>query len=134
MTAVNGAQEALSWRLEAPQSWDDRVRLVDAAEEVGRPIGGGVRAARRFEYVPHDTTLVPQPLLGIYVYDSTAWARLEAEEAPRSGDLITRGAGVAFVATLPPSNPFAPGSEDAAAFEGRTVTIEYVRRAFRVVR
>lgn len=134
VTGTDGVQEALSWRLEAPQSWDDRVRLIDGAEGVGRPIGEGVRAARRFEYVPHDTTLMPQPLLGIYVYDSTAWAQLEAEEGPRFGELITRGAGVVFVGTLPPSNPYAPGSEDAAGFGGRTVTMEYVRRAFHVVR
>lgn len=131
--AGGGAQQALSWRFEAPQSWDDRVRLVDDPEGEKRLAEQGIRAARLFEYLPHDTTVAPQALLGIYVYDSTAWARLEAEEGPPQGELVTRGAGVAYVAGFPQSNPFAPGSADSVEFDKRTVTMEYVRRAFRVV-
>jgi hypothetical protein len=77
--------------------------------------------------------VVPQTLLGVYVYDSTAWARLEREGGPPQGVVIGQGAGVVYVAGFPQSNPFAPGSRDAQEFDRRSVSREYVTRAFRGV-
>lgn len=131
---VNGVEEALSWRLEAPASWDERVRIVEDPDGADRLAEEGIHAARLFEYLPHDTTIVPQTLLGIYVYDSTMWAKLEAQDGPPQGDLVTRGPGVAYVAGFPQSNPFAPGSVDSVEFDKRTVTMDYLKRAFRVVK
>lgn len=131
--ATNGVEEALSWRFEAPPSWDDRVRIVDDPDGADRLAEQGIHAARLFEYLPRDTTIVPQTLLGVYVYDSTVWAKLEAEGGPPQGDLVMRGPGVAYVVGFPQSNPFAPGSADSVEFDKRTVTMDYVRKAFRVV-
>ena len=129
----NAALGSLSWRFTAPASWDERVRVVEDPEGAERLAQQGIQAARLFEYLPHDTTIVPQTLLGVYVYDSTAWARLEAEEGPPQGDLVTRGPGVAYVVGFPQSNPFAPGTVDSVEFDKRTVTMEFVKKALRVV-
>lgn len=132
--AINGVEEAVSWRFEAPQNWDDRVRIVGDPKGPERLAEQGIHAARLFEYLPHDTTIVPQTLLGVYVYDSTAWARLEAEDGPPQGDVVARGPGVAYVVGFPQSNPFASGTVDSVEFEKRTVTMDYVKQAFRAVK
>lgn len=132
--AVDAPLPALSWRLESPPSWDERVRIVDDPEGVQRLKEQGIHAARLFEYLPRDTSIVPQTLLGVYVYDSTAWAKLEGEEGPPQGEVVTRGPGVVYVVGFPQSNPFAPGSADSVEFDKRAVTMEYVKRAFHVVR
>jgi hypothetical protein len=124
---------SVSWRFEAPGSWDDRVVIADEPAGVDGGAGGGVQSARLFNYLPFDTTVAPQTLLGVYVYDSTSWARLEQEEGPPAGELIARGPGVVYVAGFPQSNPFAPGSRDAQEFDRRSVTREYVATAFRAV-
>jgi hypothetical protein len=131
---VDAPLRALSWRLESPASWDDRVRIVDDPEGVQRLSEQGIRAARLFEYLPRDTSIVPQTLLGVYVYDSTAWAKLEGEEGPPQGEVVTRGPGVVYVVGFPQSNPFAAGSADSVEFDKRAVTMKYVKRAFHVVK
>ncbi|HEX4934544.1 MAG TPA: hypothetical protein VFV33_15245 [Gemmatimonadaceae bacterium] len=125
---------ALSWRLESPKFWDERVRVVDDPEGEARLAAQGIFAATLFEYLPRDTSVVPQTLLGVYVYDSTAWAKLQGEEGPPQGEVVERGPGVVYVVGLPQSNPFGWGSADSAEFEKRTITLEDVKRAFRVVR
>jgi len=127
------AGDAVSWRLASPSTWDDRVRVTDDPEGAEHLARQGIRSARLFEYLPYDTTIVPQTLLGVYVYDSLAWSKLEAEEGPPQGDLIARGPGLAYVVGFPQSNPFAPGSRDSAEFDRRSVSMEYVKQAFRTM-
>jgi hypothetical protein len=86
-----------------------------------------------FHYLPTDTTLRPQALLGIVVYDSLQWAQLRSEEGPPPGDSLTTVNGQVFAAGLPQSNPFVPASADARAFDSLAVDLEKVRRAFRVL-
>lgn len=134
--SAEGATDAVasrSWRIEAPESWDDRIQIVEDPDGLAALEKQGIYNASLFNYLPFDTTVVPQTLLGIYVYDSTSWARLEAVEGPPQGELIVRGPGLAFVAGLPPSNPFTPGTRDSIEFDKRSVTMEFVRRSFRVV-
>jgi hypothetical protein len=54
-------------------------------------------------------------------------------EGPPVGDEITRERGNVYVASLPQSNPFAPGSADAKAFDARAGPLADVRKGFRVV-
>ena len=126
--------QSLSWRFSAPESWDDRVVIAEDPDGAVRLEQEGIHSARLFNYLPYDTTVVPQTLLGVYAYDSTAWARLEREGGPPQGVLIRRGPGVAYVVGFPQSNPFRPGSRDSVEFDRRGVTMESVRSAFRVVR
>ena len=123
----------LSWRFKEPTSWDHRVRMVDDAFEGARLAGQGIHGARRFEYIPIDSSLTPQVLVGFWVYDSTAWAKVVAESGPPQGDEIARSPGVVYIVGLPQSNPFTRGSADFAAFEKRSVTLESVKQRFRVV-
>lgn len=127
------AAASLSWALSAPASWDDRVVMVDDPEGIAGLREQGIRSARLFNYVPYDTTIVPQTLLGVYVYDSTAWARVEAEEGPPQGELLRRSPGIAYIVSFPQSNPFADGVRDFNEFARRSVDRAFVDTAFRVV-
>lgn len=128
------AMDTLPWRLERPASWDDRVQEVDDPEGPQRLAEQGIHSARIFEYVPRDSSIVPQHLLGIYVYAEEAWAKLAEEDGPPQGDVLERRAGLVYVAGLPQSNPFAPGSVDYDEFQQRELTLDAVRAGFRVVR
>ncbi len=108
--------------------------MVDDPEGIERLHAQGIRSARLFNYVPYDTSIVPQTLLGVYVYDSTAWAKLEAEDGPPQGELLKRSPGIAYIASFPQSNPFEGGGRDAAEFAKRSVNRAFVDSAFRVVR
>ena len=134
IAADSAPPRSLSWALSAPTSWDDRVVMVDDPDGLERLREQGIHSARLFNYVPYDTTIVPQTLLGVYVYDSTAWARLEAEGEPPQGELVRRSPGIAYVASFPQSNPFADGARDAREFTRRSVDRAFVDTAFRVVR
>ncbi|MDP1857358.1 MAG: hypothetical protein Q8K82_01735 [Gemmatimonadaceae bacterium] len=130
---VSTPHAPLSWRFDVPSVWDDRVRMVNDPEETDRLAAQGIHGARSFEYVPRDSSEVPQRLLGVWVYDSSAWDKVSAEPGPAQGDEIARGPGVVYIAGLPQSNPFAPGSVDAPEFDKRTITLDAVKRNFRVV-
>jgi hypothetical protein len=132
--ADSTATRSLSWALSAPPSWDDRVVMVDDPEGIERLRAQGIHSARLFNYLPYDTTIAPQTLLGVYVYDSTAWARLEAEGGPPQGEPVRRSPGIVYIASFPQSNPFADGARDASEFSRRGVDRAFVDTAFRVVR
>ncbi len=117
----------IAWAFEAPESWDQRVKLVEAN------LRGQQLSARTFVIAPRDSSVLPQVLLGIVVYDSGTWSRVAAEPGPPQGDVITTVGGQVFVASLPQSNPFAPGSADALTFDSLAVDIEGVKRGFRVM-
>lgn len=129
----SAAPASLSWALSAPATWDDRVVMVDDPEGIAGLREQGIRSARLFNYVPYDTTIVPQTLLGVYVYDSTAWARVEAEGGPPQGELLRRSPGIAYIVSFPQSNPFAEGVRDFNEFALRSVGRAFVDSAFRVV-
>lgn len=131
--AADSAPRTVSWTLSAPPSWDDRVVIADDPEGIDRLRAQGIRSARLFNYLPYDTAIVPQTLLGIYVYDSTAWARLESEGGPPQGELLQRRPGIAYIVSFPQSNPFAEGGRDFTEFARRSVDRVFVDSAFRVV-
>lgn len=120
----------IAWAFDAPTGWDDRVKMED--ESVAP--GALHHSARAFLYVPRDTSMRPQALLGVLVYDSANWARVSSEAGPPPGDTIMTAEGRVYVASLPQSNPFEAGSDDALGFDSMSVSIEFVRRAFRTVR
>ena len=127
--AASPSTNPIGWVFDAPPSWDDRVKLDDNV-----PGTGTYRAARMFTYAPRDTSIVPQILLGIFVYDSAAWAEVARQEGPPQGDSLTSSAGQVFIASLPQSNPFAEGSADYRTFDSLSVDIAAVRKGFRVAK
>lgn len=125
--ATTVSESPIAWSLDAPTSWDDRVTMEDESVAPGTLH----QSARAFLYLPADTSIRPQALLAVLVYDSASWARLSSESGPPPGDTIMTADGRVYVASLPQSNPFAEGSRDAVAFDSMSVDIGYVRRAFR---
>ena len=79
--------------------------------------GTALPGAVVFEYLPTDSTIRPQALMVLAIYDSTAWRAVLAEGGPPPGDSVASQRGRVFVIGLPQSNPFAPGSADAMVFQ-----------------
>jgi hypothetical protein len=127
------AAPAVAWKFATPPSWIERTRSVPIDDPERARLYPGARAVERFDYLPIDTTIVPQTLLLITVYDSTTWETMRRAEGPPVGEEITRERGNVYIASLPQSNPFPPASADAKAFDARAVTIEDVKKGFRVV-
>ena len=126
-SAAPASDSPIAWAFDAPNAWDDRVTLDDRV-----PGSGTYRSARLFTYAPRDTSIVPQALLGIFVYDSLAWAAMTKQGGPPLGDSLTSVAGQVFIASLPQSNPFRAGSADSRAFDSLLVDLASVRKGFRV--
>ncbi|MBK8247391.1 MAG: hypothetical protein IPK85_08350 [Gemmatimonadetes bacterium] len=118
----------IAWAYDAPPVWDERVTFSEDQQP------GAHLSSRVFRYTPRDTSVRPQVLLGIVVYDSAAWARLAAEAGPPQGDSLTSADGQVFVAGFPQSNPFAEGSADSRTFDSLAVDLARVRQGFRVLR
>lgn len=125
--AVTLTRDPIAWAFDAPATWDDRVTMVD--ESVAP--GALHYSARAFIYSPSDTSIRPQSLLSVLVFNNTNWATVISESGPPPGDTIVTADGRVYVAALPQSNPFQAGSADAAAFDSMSVDMSYVRAAFR---
>jgi hypothetical protein len=107
------AGDTMYYELLLPVRWQDHFR-VDSLSTAER--GRARPGALVFEYLPSDSTLRPQALLVVAVYDSAAWQAVRAEGGPPPGDSVASRRGRVYVVALPQSNPFAPGSPDATVF------------------
>ena len=97
-----------------PARWTGAYRI----DSLSTPEQGTARpGALNLVYLPADTAVRPQTLVVVAVYDSAAWAAVRAEQGPPPGDSVSSRAGRVYVVGLPQSNPFAPGSPDAARFD-----------------
>ena len=118
-TAAGAAQPATVassdglYDLELPARWKGHFRVDSlSTAERGRARPGTLV----FEYLPSDSSLRPQALLVVAVYDSADWRAVLAEGGPPPGDSVAARNGRVFVVALAQSNPFAPGSPDATVF------------------
>jgi hypothetical protein len=103
-----------SYELMLPTRWTGHYRVDSlSTRERGRALPG----AFVIEYLPADTTIRPQALVAIAVYDSATWRAVRAEEGPPPGDSVAVHAGRVYVIGLPQSNPFPEGSPDATVFQ-----------------
>ena len=103
-----------AWDLTLPERWTGKYRVDSlSAPERGR----GLPGAFIISYLPSDTTIHPQVLMGFGVYDSATWHAVSMEEGPPPGDSLASHAGRVYVIGLPQSNPFEPGSADAVVFD-----------------
>ena len=132
--SVTPPDSAVAWKFVAPPSWSERTRSVPINDSTRGRLYPGARAVEKFDYVPADPKLGAQTLLLITVYDSVTWAKIDAEDGPPVGDVITRDAGNVYVASLPQSNPYPPSNIESKEFEARTVQLEDVKKGFLVVK
>lgn len=103
-----------SYKLVLPLRWAGLFRadtLSTAERGMARP--GAVNVV----YLPQDTSVIPQTLAVVAVYDSAAWVKVKAEGGPPPGDSLLSKNGRVYVLALPQSNPFTPGSADALKFD-----------------
>ena len=103
-----------SYKLVLPPRWTGVFRadtLSTAERGMARP------GALNIVYLPQDTSVIPQTLIVVAVYDSAAWAKVKAEGGPPPGDSLLANNGRVYVLALPQSNPFTPGSVDALKFD-----------------
>lgn len=102
-----------------PSHWAGvyRVDTLSTAERgTARP------GALNIVYLPKDTSVIPQTLVVVAVYDSAAWTRVKAEGGPPPGDSVFAKNGRVYILGLPQSNPFSPGSVDALKFDSLALT------------
>ena len=113
---VAGCWEApkVEYDLVLPPRWTGKY-LIDSLSTAER--GRGLPGALVVQYLPTDSTIRPQALMALVVYDSTAWREVSAEEGPPPGDSLAAHGGKVYVIGLPQSNPFAEGSPDAIVFD-----------------
>jgi len=113
--APDSANSSLgSYALALPERWKGHFRVDSlSTQERGTALPGAVV----FNYLPADTTIRPQALLVVAVYDSAAWQAVRKEAGPPPGDSVAAKGGKVFVVGLPQSNPFPPGSPDATVFQ-----------------
>jgi hypothetical protein len=124
------ATAPVAWSYDAPARWGDRVRI----EDLPAAMNGRARSSRAFHFVPADSSIGSQILLVIAVYDTASWNAVVAEGGPPQGDTLVTSDQHVFVAALPQSNPFAPGSRDALAFDSLSVTLDEARKGFRILK
>lgn len=111
-----------------PDRWRGHY-LVDSlsTQERGRALSGSVV----FLYQPSDSTLRPEALLAIAVYDSAAWRAVRADGGPPPGDSVAARGGHVYVLGQPQSNPFAPNTADAILFQLLTLRPQELRAVLR---
>ena len=96
-----------------PPRWTGHFRV----DTLTTPERGSARPrAVVFSYLPSDSTIRPQVLAVIAVYDSAAWAAVRTEGGPPPGDSVASRRGLVYVVGQPQSNPFPDGTPDAVLF------------------
>ena len=63
--------------------------------------GSALPGALVFEYLPSDSTIHPQALMAVAVYDSVTWRAVRAEQGPPPGDSVAAKLGRIYVIGLP---------------------------------
>lgn len=96
-----------------------RVDTLAAAERAGARPG-----ALNIVYQPQDSTIIPQTLVVVTVYDAAAWTRARVAGGPPPGDSVAFANNRVYVLAFPQSNPFPPGSPDAVKFDALALAPE----------
>jgi hypothetical protein len=117
------------FRFELPPSWATRYRIHSRDGPAARGYQPLARHAVLFNYVPIAAAVEEKTLLAVVVFDKADWSGLNTGGPPLGLVLAERGDRV-YVARLPRSNPFDPGTDDVKNFEAMRVTPEQVQAAF----
>lgn len=118
-----------SLTLTPPGRWINRFR-TDTLPTAER--GTALPGALNLVYLPVDSTVIPQTLVVVAVYDSSAWRAVIANGGPPPGDSVMAHNGRVYVLSLPQSNPFEAGSADALSFDSLALTAAEKARLIKV--
>jgi hypothetical protein len=116
--------------VEEPAAWHDRVTVRVLSTGMDSTGTSALRSIY-FNYMPKDTSIASQTLLGVIVYRRSDWEKIAAEPGPPMGDMLIERDSTVVIAALPQSNPFATGTPDAAAFDSLSVDLARVKNMVR---
>jgi hypothetical protein len=116
---------------EMPEAWRAAGVAVDTVSADMRYAYGHVGQVVRYLYQPRDSTIAPQALLVTLIHSRPDWLALAAEEGPPPGDSIWGTADSLVVVALAQSNPFVPGTPDAARFDSLNLSLDRIKALFR---
>jgi hypothetical protein len=121
-TAETFSDDATGVMVDQPPLWHDRVtvRVLSTGMDA---TGTSALRSIYFNYMPRDSSIAPQTLLGVIVYRRADWEKLAAEPGPPMGDVLIERDSTVVIAALPQSNPFAAGTPDALAFDSLSVDL-----------
>ena len=124
------SDDATGVTVDLPPVWHDRlsVRVLSTGMDA---TGTSALRSIYFNYMPKDTSIASQTLLGVIVYRRTDWEKLAAEPGPPMGDVLIERDSTVVIAALPQSNPFADGTPDARAFDSLRVDLARVKTMVR---
>jgi len=121
---------AAGFTFRVPAAWEAEwdAAIYEGAEAATR--GSGARTVVEFTCQPVTPRTRTEILLAVVVLDRAGWAALRAEEGPPPGELLGERGDRVWVAGLPQSQPYPPGTPDAQRFERMQLTIDQVKHAF----
>jgi hypothetical protein len=124
------ANAEAGFTLAIPQSWSGRYRVNEFAGPIAQRRLPHAAHVIEFVHVPRNPDGEPQALLTISVFSHDEWTSVIAERRPLPGEVIATTPDAVWVASLPGSIPYPPGSPDAASFDAMHLTLEQVKSAF----
>jgi hypothetical protein len=112
-----------------PADWP--ARRLKLVTETGPAARARQRDAIRWisiEYLPDDTTQPEASLFRVAVLRRSDWLMLASQPASADGVEVAASRVHVAVATVPPANPYPPGSRDADIFEALVPTYAEISR------
>jgi serine beta-lactamase-like protein LACTB len=116
-----------------PASWEERYGVAtDAGEEAKSAHPKAMRAVS-FRYIPTGRGREAERLVTFLAFPRADWESIAGEEGPPVGEIVVEKGDRVWVAVLPQSNPYPPGTPDAKGFDQMRLPIDRVRAGFRVL-
>lgn len=117
------------FRFRIPSKWNARYQIVETKPEMLKTILPAAAYMVEFWYLPVDSAYIPQALLAIAAIPNENIDALLAEPGPPAGEVLGKGARYTYLASLPQSNPFVPGSEDYKNFQAMEVNLGEIKNS-----
>lgn len=115
------------FRFRIPSKWKARCRAAETKPEMLKSLLPEAAYMAEFWYLPLDSTFIPQALLAIAAVPNENIDALLAEPGPPAGEVLGKGARYTYLASLPQSNPFVPGSEDYKNFQAMELNLQEIK-------
>lgn len=117
------------FRFRIPSQWKERYQIVETKPEMLKTILPAAAYMVEFWYLPVDSAYIPQALLAIAAVANENIDALLAEPGPPAGEVLGKGSGYTYLASLPQSNPFVSGSEDYKNFQAMELTLQEIKNS-----